>query len=374
MTLHEAYQVLGLPRDATAAQVKAAYRRLVAEVHPDRGGEASEFIRVRAAYEILSAFLKQGLPDDDIPIPDDLRSVIDSIVGDFREHQKWAEAETLTQLKLFESRMLMYIQSASRAELRQFSDTFRTSWDAIVNALFVKCNDRCDTILQSYESWYTESTQAVFDQLYRKELLRFPLRVRFWEMFVLIGGIAAALTVAIGWRMPVRLWISVATMVVALALAFAAYRWFARRDRRVRERVEPLSVVPFKLQPGAQFETEGKMRRGRRTTAAMGLAGMFLGNAATGGFAVPIVGAAAGAALGGVFDRLLNPTGQMRKSMQKDLHGFMELARPQVAAYVLEAHERLLDEVRDKIVANYEERVKGTVRLLAAGKSPARSG
>lgn len=50
MTLNEAYRVLGLPRDATAAQVKTCYRRLVAEAHPDRGGSAAEFIRIRAAY------------------------------------------------------------------------------------------------------------------------------------------------------------------------------------------------------------------------------------------------------------------------------------------------------------------------------------
>ena len=106
----------------------------------------------------------------------------------------------------------------------------------------------------------------------------------------------------------------------------------------------------------------------------MSVAGMFLGNAASGGFAVPIVGAVAGAALGGAFDRLFNPTGQMRKSMQDDLRRFMSVARPQVAGYVLEAHEQLLDEVRGQILANYQERVSGTVKLLTAWSSPAHRG
>ena len=100
----------------------------------------------------------------------------------------------------------------------------------------------------------------------------------------------------------------------------------------------------------------------------------FLGNAASGGFAIPVVGAAAGAALGGVFDRLMNPTGHMRQSMQAELRRFMDLARIQVTGYVLEAHEQLLGEVRGKIVANYEERVRGTVKLLAAGNSLTRRG
>jgi hypothetical protein len=372
VTLHEAYQVLDLPRNATAAQVKTAYRRLVGEAHPDRGGRVAEFIKIRAAYEILVAFLKQGPPDDDIPIPADLRGVIDRIVGDFREHQLWAEARTLDELKLFETRMVTHIQSASRSELRQFGATFRSSWYAMISALFDICNTRCDSIIQNYESWYTQNTQAVFDQMYRRELLHFARRRRFWEVFLVLGAIAGALTVVIGWGGPVRRWVSVAMIAGVLVLAFLAYRWWAKRQRKTREKVEPLSVVPFEIQKGARFQTETALKRGRRTTAAMGLAGLFLGNAASGGFAIPIVGAAAGAALGGVLDRLMNPTGQMRRGMQDDLHRFMNMARSQVTGYVLEAHEQLLEEVRGQIVANYQERVRGTVKLLTAGRSPVR--
>ena len=97
------------------------------------------------------------------------------------------------------------------------------------------------------------------------------------------------------------------------------------------------------------------------------LAGLFLGNAASGGLAVPVVGAVAGAALGGAVDRLLNPTARLRQGMTADLHRFMAMARPQVTAYVLEAHGQLLDEVRGRIVDNYRERVEDTVKLLTAG-------
>ena len=58
------------------------------------------------------------------------------------------------------------------------------------------------------------------------------------------------------------------------------------------------------------------MRRGRRTTAAFGMTGLLLGSAASGGIAIPAVAAVAGAALGGAFDRLINPTGRMRESMR----------------------------------------------------------
>ena len=379
MTLSEAYHILGLAADATPAEVKAAYRRRVTEAHPDQGGSAAEFIKVRAAYEILLAFLGQAAPEasrerapeeppeEEVPIPEDLRAVIDQIVAEFRQHQRWAEAETLAQLAAFEAHMTKYIQTASRSELRQFSSVFRTSWDAILNALFRRCNKKSDEILQRYESWYTESTQPVFDDMYRKDLLSFALRRRFWEVFLIIGAIAGALTVVIGWGEP-RRWISIALLALAFGISFLSYRRSAGRRRKVRQKVEPLSVVPFEIPQNAQFPTEAALRRGRRTTAAFGLTGLFLGSAASGGFAVPAVAAVAGAALGGAFDRFINPTGRMRESMQADLLRFMNMARPQVVRYVLEAHQQLLDEVRLKIAASYEDRVKSTVKLLTTGK------
>lgn len=390
MTLSEAYRILGLSTDATAVEVKAAYRRLVAEVHPDRGGTTSEFIKVRAAYEILSGFLKDTAPraaagaagaagasgagaaarsaadEEDVPIPEDLRAVIDQIVRDFREHQRWAETEALRQLTVLEKHMGEYIQKATRAELRQFSDAFRVSWDAILRALFEKCNSRSDEILQRYESWYTKSTQPVFDDLYRKDLWSFAWRSRFWEVFAVLGAIAGALTVVIGWGAP-RRWISIAVLLVALGISFGVYWHTARRRRQVREKAEPLSIVPFELPEDGRFPTESKLRKGRRTTAAFGMAGLFLGSAAAGGLAVPAVAAVAGTALGSAFDRLLNPTGKMRESMQADLTRFMASARPQVVGYVLEAHEELLSEVQTRIAESYKERVTSTVKLLKSG-------
>lgn len=45
------YAALGLEPDATTAEVKAAYRRLVKIHHPDVGGNPAEFIRIHAAYQ-----------------------------------------------------------------------------------------------------------------------------------------------------------------------------------------------------------------------------------------------------------------------------------------------------------------------------------
>lgn len=49
-----AYELLGVSHNADWESVRQSYRRQVAEKHPDRGGNAEEFVRLREAYEILA--------------------------------------------------------------------------------------------------------------------------------------------------------------------------------------------------------------------------------------------------------------------------------------------------------------------------------
>ncbi|PNT75316.1 hypothetical protein BRADI_1g30113v3 [Brachypodium distachyon] len=49
------YEVLGVGAGASRGEIKAAYRRLAREVHPDAGsGDGEGFIRLHAAYATLS--------------------------------------------------------------------------------------------------------------------------------------------------------------------------------------------------------------------------------------------------------------------------------------------------------------------------------
>ncbi|HET9682341.1 MAG TPA: DnaJ domain-containing protein [Candidatus Limnocylindrales bacterium] len=50
------YRVLGLPPDASQAEVKRAYRRLAKELHPDAAGESAlpRFLELQDAYELLT--------------------------------------------------------------------------------------------------------------------------------------------------------------------------------------------------------------------------------------------------------------------------------------------------------------------------------
>lgn len=51
----EARAILGVAPDADEAAIRAAHRRLVAGVHPDRGGSAELARRVNAARDVLLA-------------------------------------------------------------------------------------------------------------------------------------------------------------------------------------------------------------------------------------------------------------------------------------------------------------------------------
>ncbi|BAV65252.1 J domain-containing protein [Sphingobium cloacae] len=58
--LARARALLGLPPEADARAVKAAHRRLIASVHPDRGGTEALAAEINAARDLLLRHLKGG--------------------------------------------------------------------------------------------------------------------------------------------------------------------------------------------------------------------------------------------------------------------------------------------------------------------------
>ena len=66
MAKRDYYEVLGLERDASEADVKKAYRRLAMKFHPDRNQDPSaeeKFKEASEAYEVLSDPSKKGTYD-----------------------------------------------------------------------------------------------------------------------------------------------------------------------------------------------------------------------------------------------------------------------------------------------------------------------
>jgi len=52
-TQRDYYEVLGVGKDASADEIKKAFRRAAVEHHPDRGGDEAKFKELNEAYEVL---------------------------------------------------------------------------------------------------------------------------------------------------------------------------------------------------------------------------------------------------------------------------------------------------------------------------------
>jgi molecular chaperone DnaJ len=52
-TKRDYYEVLGVSKDASADEIKKAFRRAAVEHHPDRGGDETKFKELNEAYEVL---------------------------------------------------------------------------------------------------------------------------------------------------------------------------------------------------------------------------------------------------------------------------------------------------------------------------------
>ena len=54
------YSTLGINRDASADDVKKAYRKLASQHHPDKGGDKTTFQNIQAAYDVLGDAQKRA--------------------------------------------------------------------------------------------------------------------------------------------------------------------------------------------------------------------------------------------------------------------------------------------------------------------------
>ena len=62
-----AYETLGVPKGASDAEIKRAYRKMAGQHHPDKGGDTIKFQEIQSAYEILSDPQKRQQHDNPNP-------------------------------------------------------------------------------------------------------------------------------------------------------------------------------------------------------------------------------------------------------------------------------------------------------------------
>ena len=57
------YESLGVNRNASAKEIKSAFRKKAAEHHPDKGGDPNQFKQINEAYQTLSDSNKRQMYD-----------------------------------------------------------------------------------------------------------------------------------------------------------------------------------------------------------------------------------------------------------------------------------------------------------------------
>lgn len=69
LTIAEAFAEMGLASAATQEDAKSCFRRLAQARHPDKGGDALAFVRLKAAMKVVEQAISAGLNPDSTPIP-----------------------------------------------------------------------------------------------------------------------------------------------------------------------------------------------------------------------------------------------------------------------------------------------------------------
>jgi curved DNA-binding protein CbpA len=84
------YEMLGVERDANDQTIRTAYRKAAKAAHPDSGGDAEQFARLQAVYELLKDPVRRKVFDDtgydpQLAEPRDLKGLmmLETLVNDF---------------------------------------------------------------------------------------------------------------------------------------------------------------------------------------------------------------------------------------------------------------------------------------------------
>lgn len=132
------YDILGIRRDASDEQIKAAYRKRAKAAHPDSGGDTEAFGRLQKAYELLLDPVRRKLFDDtgyDVELTDavDLQALvaIEKLITDMVLDER--EPGTFDPVAHMRASLAEEIRKAnfSKSELERHSDRIRLHLDRL---------------------------------------------------------------------------------------------------------------------------------------------------------------------------------------------------------------------------------------------------
>ncbi len=164
--MEDCYKILGVRHDATAAEIKRAYRKKAKQFHPDATQKESseEFRRLVAAYEILSDARQRNIFDESYYMrhTSGRRSSADSF-----DYRKWLSARN---------------DEESRAKLI-FFDLMHDREDDAVAEFKRMCMNHASFRLSN---WFTREDFMDFGFILSEELV---LRQEYYDAVILLGQI-----------------------------------------------------------------------------------------------------------------------------------------------------------------------------------------
>jgi curved DNA-binding protein len=96
------WEILGISANATTDEIKAAYRKLAKDNHPDVGGNQDKFLEIKQAYDTLTNTQKPHNKQHNAPF-NPFEQFFSSMGGHFQQHFRQSNHELQIEITLDES-------------------------------------------------------------------------------------------------------------------------------------------------------------------------------------------------------------------------------------------------------------------------------
>jgi len=361
---------LGLERGATFASVKAAFRQAALRFHPDRGGDAAQFIRAYAAYRRLCAHFEGRQPHEygeaaaahevsAEPI-DELSqrlSALHDAFADIRQDLIQAEDQWVRDIR---NQVVAVMNSASYCSQIDaiLKNTIKYVTRQFAREVSSIIENSVGTVAQQFNGWMLSWLTPYYDEV-RREFTR-----RWWRsgsslLLTIIGGISG------GWAALANgpLWVCIVGAIgatIGFLLAFPLHSLIGLARYRAEANV-PVIAGPGVYVDKSHLEVLTSAVTDEQIALGGGLAGMYAFGP-WGALAGLVLGAIAGSAFG-------QDVAQRRRVAIEQLDAFLPRACRQIRTILVEQLERIERDMRAEVTQNYRtarERAASCVYLLPA--------
>ena len=361
MRLETAFEILQLKPGASAAEIRAAYKKRAFATHPDHSGDPGAFLRVQAAYELLKnspheegVFVDDAAADDvEEPGFEALNQRIRDVRRAFVQLLEQVDADTDTRIHDFIQKVWAQINSYDSVS------TLKQNAQQDMNGLFQKfvtelsqhVEKQVRDIADSQDRWLREYLRPTVKQAKYDNPARFSERLSGVMSLLLVNGLAFYYI-----SLSHNFWVLLPSVALLAATFLAPYRYHKRFD--VGRIVTGLSFADIakavRIEPqtsDAGFSTEASVGGGSLIGVGLGLAfGGPLG-ALLGGIAGGLLGSLFGKGLGEYKQELFEAVAE---SIDQQLPGlFRDLEQR-----INQARDTMIADMRANFVANLGQVVK----------------